>query len=165
LETAITFAYLVKTDSTTAWEEFRGHGAGQAKLALLHLERLGAPALVTVEQLEALANEDMWLEHLPVDLGHWAASNLRELALEAQLKELYDRYYPWTSSYAHSQWGAIRSVTMSTCMNPLHRLHRVPRTISRGLPDVFPDAVHLVDAILESLNKAYPGFTFRLLRN
>ena len=162
LEIAINLHYLHKIDTAEVWQEFRSHGSGQAKLALLHMDRLGPPGFVKMEDVERLANEDMWLEHVTVNVGHWASRNVRDLATETQLKDLYDRYYPWASSFSHGEWSAVRSTTMTTCLNPLHRLHRVPALEPPAEPAVLNDAVELVDTILAALDRAYPGFSFRL---
>ena len=164
LELAINLTYLLKIDTPEAWQEFRSHGSGQAKLAVLHMDRLGAPTFVKLEDLERLANEDMWLEHVTVDVGHWASRSVRDLASEAGLKDLYDRFYPWASSYAHGEWSSIRGATMTTCLNPLHRLHRVPLIDPAPEPSAIDDAAELVDTILAALDRAYPQFSYRLQR-
>jgi hypothetical protein len=98
------------------------------KLALLKLaDSQVLPDYVSVETLNALANEDMWQELLPIDLGHWDKANLRSLSERAEVKDEYDRFYPWTSTYSHGHWGAMRDSVFEVCGNPLHRLHRIPR--------------------------------------
>ena len=71
-ECFITLTYLTKKDDPELWQSYRVFGAGQAKLAYLKVEELGeAPRFVDVKSLERLANEDMWQEFLPIELGHW----------------------------------------------------------------------------------------------
>lgn len=157
LEATITLRYLEAHGSADIWNSFRAYGAGQAKLAFLKLEEADEkPTSVRMSVLEALASEDVWLEYVSVDLGHWAKKDLRRVSEEAGLKDLYDRFYPWTSAYAHSQWHATRDVVFDTCGNPLHRLHRIPRAVSRTLPDAIADAAILVDLILDSVERQYP---------
>jgi Family of unknown function (DUF5677) len=112
--------------------------------------------------LEALANEDMWQEYISVDLGHWDKSHLRALAEKAGVKEEYDRYYPWTSTYTHGHWGAVRDSVFTLCGNPLHRLHRIPRDETRSLEDVISDACVLVDQVLKLINELYGGPVIRV---
>ncbi len=163
LECYVTLAYLVKQNSPRLWESYRIYGAGQAKLALLKLaESQVRPDYVGVETLNALANEDMWQELLPIDLGHWDKANFRSLSERAELKDEYDRFYPWTSTYSHGHWGAMRDSVFEVCGNPLHRLHRIPRQSPRVLEDVISDACELIDRILGIADGCYPGFSARV---
>lgn len=158
-EIAITFSYLAKKDDPRLWSTYRSYGSGQAKLAFLKLEEATGdlPKYVERETLEAIANEDVWQEYLDIDLGHWASSNLRDLAIEAEVKNIYDNYYGWTSTFMHSQWGAVRDSNFITCHNFLHRLHRIPRPYHRLLPNAVPDAAALVNVVFELLERLYPG--------
>jgi hypothetical protein len=163
VESFITLAYLAEKDDKDLWMSYRVFGAGQAKLQYLKLEALNeTTSYVTSEALKQLANEDIWEEYLPIDLGHWSQADLRRLSEEARVKEDYDSFYGWTSSFAHGQWGALRSAVYDTCANPLHRLHRIPRTSARALPDVVPDACKLTDKVLDVLSRCYPDFPHRI---
>lgn len=163
LECYVTLAYLAKRDDSSLWKSYRVYGSGQAKLALLKMEDDSArPEYVTYETLEALANEDVWQEYVEIDLGHWDRTNLRKMAEHADVKDTYDRYYPWTSSYLHGHWASIRDSVFQTCLNPLHRTHRVPRQTTRMLDDVLKDACTLTDAVLEVLHVLYSQFPHRV---
>lgn len=157
-ELVITFSYLMKTDDAKLWSIYRSYGSGQAKLAFLKLEEASgdAPKFVDSETLEAIANEDLWQEFVDIDLGHWAGKNLRELAIDGGTKDIYDKYYGWTSTFMHGQWCAVRDSNFVTCHNPLHRLHRIPRPHHRLLPGVVPDAANLANMGLELLERAFP---------
>ena len=163
LECAITLTYLATKDGPQLWRSYRVYGAGQAKLALLKLEEdEGTPEYVDLEELERLANDDAWEEFVEINLGHWDRSNLRKMSDEADVRSLYDRYYPWTSAYLHSHWSALRDSCFQHCTNPLHRLHRIPRAGTRMLPDVLADACAIVDETLSVLAKLYPPFVPRV---
>jgi hypothetical protein len=164
VETYITFVYLITNDKDKLWSSYRSYGAGQAKLAFLKLEEAvgDLPTFVDKESLESLANEDVYQEYLPINLGHWDNMNLRKMAENSGCKDIYDRYYGWTSSYMHGHWGSIRDSVFTTCLNPLHRLHRIPRGKQRTLDDVVPDACTIVDKILDLLDRAYPAFKERV---
>jgi hypothetical protein len=163
VESHITLAYLVAKEDPELWKSYRVYGAGQAKLALLHVERFeDRPEYVNAETLEHLADEDIWSEYLSINIGHWEKSNLRAMSEAAGVKDIYDQYYPWPSTYLHSHWGAVRDAVFQTCYNPLHRLHRIPRQHRRLLDDVLPDLCVLADKSLELLNKCYPGFVDRV---
>ena len=162
-ECYITLAYLAQKDDAELWQSYRVYGAGQAKLAFLKLDEFAdAPSYVDVQTLEQLANEDMWQEFLNIDLGHWDNTDLRKMSIAADVKDVYDQFYGWTSTFAHGHWGAIRDTVFDTCGNPLHRLHRIPRQSSRALPDAVPDACQLVDKILEVVSQLYPDFPHRV---
>jgi hypothetical protein len=162
-ECYITLSYLAKKEDDQLWQSYRVYGTGQAKLAFLKLEELEEPPpYVSLDTLKTLANEDMWQEYVPIDLGHWEKSNLRKMSQEANVKNEYDKYYSWTSTFAHGHWGAVRDTVLDTCANPLHRLHRIPRTVIHRLPDVIPDACYLIDKILRLVSDCYPDFPERV---
>ena len=128
VENYITLAYMLKKNEDTLWQSYRAYGAGQAKLAFLKAEADSNPAYnVDLKVLERLANEDVWIEFLAINIGHWETSNLRDLSIKADVKDVYDRYYSWTSNFSHGHWAAIRNTVYDTCANPLHRLHNIPR--------------------------------------
>jgi uncharacterized protein DUF5677 len=164
VETYITFAYLVTQDKDKLWSSYRTYGSGQAKLAFLKLEEISGDlhTFVQKEILESLANEDSFQEHLSINLGYWDNMNLRKMAENAGCKDIYDQYYAWISSYMHGQWGSVRDSVFTTCLNPLHRLHRIPRSARRTLEDVVFDACVIVDKILDILDQAYPSFKERV---
>ena len=162
-ECYINLAYLAKKDNIELWQSYRVYGAEQVKLAFLKLDQsTDELSYVDVKTLEQLANEDMWLEFLDIDLKHWNNTNLRQMSMEADVKDIYDRFYNWTSTFSHGHWGAIRDTVFDTCGNPLHRLHRIPRRSTRSLPDVVPDACELVDKVLEIISQLYSDFPHRV---
>jgi hypothetical protein len=163
-ECRISFAYLVHCGDDAMWEKFRKYGSGQAKLALLKFEETAGekPRFVMKATLEALANEDFYQEYVQMDLGHWCGKDLRKLAEDSGTKGDYDRFYGWPSGFVHGQWGALRDTNLTNCMNPLHRFHRVPLPSHRLMEDSAPDAMGLVNSMLDDINFAYPGFASRL---
>lgn len=162
-ECRISLAYLLRCGNDEMWRKFRSYGTGQAKLALLKHEEMAGqkPQFVTQEALETLANEDYFQEYVEIDLGHWAGKDLRRLAEDSGTKDDYDRYYGWASGFVHGQWGAIRDSNFTHCLNPLHRFHRIPLPYHRILEPTIADALDLVNAILDDVNTAYPGFDLR----
>ncbi len=166
VECLISLAYLAKKDELELWKTYRVYGAGQVKLSLLKLEEIEEDlSFVSLETLRQLANEDIWEEFLPIELGHWANLDTRKMSIDAAAKDTYDQYYGWTSAFAHSHWGAIRDTVYDTCGNPLHRLHRIPRQTSKDLPDVVPDACKCTDKVLEIVSSCYPDFRYRVTIN
>ena len=162
-ECNITLAYLAKKDDAELWRSYRAYGSGRAKLALLKLnESDDKPSYVDAQTLERIANEDKWQELVDIDFSHWDKTDLRKMSIEANIKDVYDRFYDWTSTFTHGHWGAIRDAVFDTCHNPLHRLHRIPRQSVRTFPDVVPDTCQLVDKILEIVSQLYPEFPHRI---
>jgi hypothetical protein len=164
LEIHITLRHLVTEDNPELWRSWRAYGAGQAKLVSLKLEELpDSPHYVDADLLRRIANEDFQEEFVSIDLGHWAGADLRKLSDNLDLKSIYDRYYGWTSGFSHAHWGSIRESVFSTCLNPLHRGHRYPRTGKpASLPSVQDDINDLLNAILSDLDRVYPSFRSRL---
>lgn len=160
-ENYVTLHYLIYKDEGRMWDKWRKYGAGQAKLNALRFdENLTTPKYINHETLEIIASEDTWEEYLDIELGNWTNLDLRKLSIESNLKELYDTYYSWTSGFAHGHWGAVRETEFTTCGNPLHRLHRIPK--SSALQDVSDDLASIFNKILDDLNIAYPEFPYRL---
>ena len=163
-EAHITLSYLQMKGDQNLWLSWRNHGSGQAKLAFLKLMELTEkPTHVYADNLEALANEDMWMEYSEINVGSWSGTDLRQMAEEAGVKDIYDSYFVWPSSFVHAQWGAVRDSVYTTCLNPLHRFHRIPRPPRRDLGDIGLDALRLVNRTLDLVEKAYPGFTERFV--
>jgi hypothetical protein len=158
-EVCITLRYLAKTDSPEMWQSYRVYGAGQAKLAFLKIQQTHGdlPNFLDESTLHSIANEDIWQEFLNIDVGHWASSNLRKLATDCGAKDVYDKYYDWSSSYIHGNWAAVRDTNFVNCHNPLHRLHRIPRVAHRSLNSVEPDAIGLVNEMIAVLEKLFPS--------
>jgi hypothetical protein len=160
LEALITLHYLKFKNSDDLWKSWRVYGAGQAKLNSLKMDET-PPEYISAETLREIANEDVMEEFVSIKLGHWTNSDLRSMAQTCGMKELYDRYYSWSSGFGHAQWGAVRESVFETCSNPLHRLHRYPHA-DNPLNEMVPDAVMLADLILEDVSAIIPVFLPRL---
>lgn len=159
VEVCITLRYLAHTDSPAMWQSYRVYGAGQAKLAFLKAQQTHGdlPSFLDESALHAIANEDTWQEFVDIDVGHWASSNLRRLATDSGAKDIYDKYYDWSSGFVHGNWAAVRDTNFVSCHNALHRLHRIPRVAHRSLNSVEPDAISLVNDMIAILERLFPG--------
>lgn len=164
VEAYITLAYLIKRNDGQTWLAYRNYGSGQAKLAFLKLEEATTelPSYIDKGIMEALSNEDVFQEFVSISLGNWDKTDLRKMAEDAGCKDIYDSFYVWTSAYTHANWASVRDSGFETCLNPLHRFHRVPRSSPRLLEDVIPDVYLLVNKILELLDSQYSFFIHRL---
>jgi Family of unknown function (DUF5677) len=161
LEAHISLRYLLHKDDPELWKKWRAYGAGQAKLNALRFDELmDPPKHINQSTIEAIAGEDLWEEFLNIELGSWSGLDLRKISEKAGVKDTYDAHYSWTSGYSHGTWGPVRESCFETCGNPLHRLHRYPK--QQSLPDTISDACLLVNAVLDDLDKSYPGFSHRI---
>lgn len=163
-ECRITLAFLAAKDDSSLWVRYRSYGVGQAKLALLKFDELNErPKFLDEGSLAVIANEDAAEEFVKVDLGHWCSTDLRKMAEFAGVKGEYDAYYGWSSTFVHGGWAAVRDVSLAACVNPLHRLHRVPRGVQRRLEDVLEDAVDLFNRICADVDRLYAGSSIELV--
>jgi hypothetical protein len=161
-ETVLTLGYLKKVDDPKTWVQYRNYGMGQVKLSFLKLLEQGdVPDFVDMSFFERLINEDFWHEHLEINLGHWAGRDLRKLAEEAGMKDIYDKYYSTTSPFVHGTWSAIRMASFETCFNPLHRFHRIPTRPTLLFMSNVGDLKKLVNVLLDLLAACYPSFKLR----
>lgn len=163
MEVFVVLHYLTKEDNLTLWRQYRKYGTGQTKLAFLkYIREKNVPDFIDLDELHSIANEDRWMELEDIELGNWAGSNLRKMAEVAGIKDVYDRYYDWTSGYVHGQWASARSAVMVNCLNPLHRFHLIPATQSLPMPSVMPDICKLINRLLDDINTLYPAFKPRI---
>lgn len=163
MEAFVTLHYLSVKDDKKLWLQYRSYGSGQVKLAFLkNLREKDVPEFVDLALMEHLANEDMWMEFQDIELGNWADLNLRKMAEAGGIKNVYDKYYDWSSGYAHGQWICVRETVFVNCLNSLHRFHRIPAPPKSDMPSILPDACKLVNRMLDDLNHLYPSFKPRL---
>ena len=163
LEVLINLTYLLKKDDLATWREWRQYGAGQAKLnSLRFADVIEPPKYIDTDALDLIASEDIWEEFLTVNVASWSGQDLRTISQEAGLKDLYDRYYSWTSGYAHGMWGGLSgNLVFRFGGSPLHRFHRYPTRLF--LQDTVDDAALLVDRVMACIDCAYPIFADRLM--
>lgn len=164
-EAYVTLAYLVSKEARgePAWDGYRNYGAGQINLIhKKYSDESYDSAMVDITVIDKLANEDKWSEYVPINVGNWDESDLRKICIALGKKDVYDKYYPYTSGYLHASWGSVREASFQTCYNPLHRLHRIPSYGLPILPNVNEDCRQLLNEIFKLVNKTYPGFKHTL---
>lgn len=164
-ETYITLAYLIKKEKEQpkVWDDYRSHGSGQANLIYRKFEENNyASSTVDKETIERIANEDKWVEFVPINLGHWDSSDLRKLSEYVGEKQLYDQYYAYTSGFVHGSWAAVRESVFQKCFNPLHRLHLLPTFDLPLMSSVTKDMMDLTNKLLSLVGVAYPSFDIQI---
>jgi hypothetical protein len=132
VEVHITLAWILLDPKRRA-EEFVAYGVGQEKLALAHLRQLVEDEPGRASELsEIISAKEAWLglhkfEFLTeINLGSWSGKNLRARASEADCAQLYSLDYGGYSGSAHSMWQHLSIWNLEHCLNPLHKMHRVP---------------------------------------
>jgi len=83
------FKYLLQKEKkeTRIWDDYRCYGTGQLKLLYLKLKEMGQEiSSIGIDDLDYLANEDKWIEFVPINLGHWDSTNLKKSARKLGLK-------------------------------------------------------------------------------
>lgn len=157
VECLILLKYLSQKNDPDTWSTYRAHGIGQAKLVFLKLRELQpSPKYIDLKVLESIINEDVWVEFVSINLGHWDNINLRDISQKSGTKDLYDKYFVWPSNYNHAHWGAVRETVFYNCFNPLHRLHRIPFAQDYIFKDLTDDALDIFGRVLRLLEATYP---------
>lgn len=167
-EALVMLKYLLQKESEgeELWDTYRNYGNGQINLIMRKYEdEEYSSSMVDLKKIDSIANEDKWSEYVPINLGNWDASDLRTISTYVEMKPLYDKYYPYTSGFIHANWGAVREASFETCMNPLHRFHRIPLFGLPVMPNVNEDCRQMVNQIGDLLNRAYPKFNPRIPEN
>lgn len=163
-EVYITLKYLIQQEKTSyLWWAYREYGQGQYSLIESKYKEMNLDSvLVDMPMVELITNEDKSTEFIPINLGNWNNTNLRKICEKVDEKQLYDKYYDYTSGFIHANWGAVRESSMQKCMNPLHRLHNVPAWGLLVLPNVCEDAYCLIDKIVDLADSQYPGLLSKI---
>lgn len=165
MESYVTLKYLFHEEKAgdVAWDAYRDYGLGQLSLINKKYEERGlSSSLFDKKHISYLANEDKWAEFVPINIGHWNELDLRKICERVGEKKLYDMYYSYTSGYVHGSWGAVRESVMQSCLNPLHRLHRIPSFRISLLPNPNEECRKLLNKALALVDVGYPDFKSRL---
>lgn len=158
VDTQITLAWFDREGSEEDYEMFIEHGLGQEKLAIEHAESYAEDADDERSQLiqEGLEEKRNRLEEqkftflISVDVGAWNKST-RDMAIEADLKEIYDLSYSPKSDIVHGMWNSIENENLVRCGNPLHMYHRIPNFYESGVvPFCLVDAGNMLNRSLET---------------
>lgn len=160
-ESIINLRYMLKLDNPSIWDKYRQYGTGQAKLAFLKLfdlDESALPSYINIDDLNSYSDEDIWQELVEISIGNWSGKDLRKMSEEAGVKDIYDKYYGWPSGYIHGHWGAVRDTIFCQCVNPLHRLHRVPSPPNLSMESTLPDMAKLLNLHLDVFRSIYPDF-------
>jgi hypothetical protein len=130
VDTRILIAWLIEKDDPELYERFKSFGAGRLKLRKLHLEDFVEAEELTGEfedhlaYLEARVNRETLEEFQEVNLGgNFAGRSIRDMAIEADLKRLYDLDYAPLSAEHHGEWQSLEEWDLAASGDPLHQGH------------------------------------------
>jgi uncharacterized protein DUF5677 len=136
IDVRIVVAWLMKQETDDPFEHFKSYGQGKRKLFKLKLEDLMEREDISfdehdrdfLDRLREQVNQDTMEEFQKVDLGgSFSGKNIREMATETELGDLYSLTYQPLSTEAHGEWGSLIDFDLAHCGNPLHKYHRLGR--------------------------------------
>lgn len=134
IETRIVLKWML-TQNPDIFSRFKDYGRGKLKLYKLHAEELRdsldepSEALdAQIDRLQDLVNGDIWEEFQNISIaGNFASVDTRRMADQVGLLEDYRLVFSPASAAVHGEWGPISQHTLTRCLNPLHRGHRIPQ--------------------------------------
>ena len=132
----IVVAWLLKKNDPALFRAYKDYGAGKRKLYKLKLEELmdsegqdgdeRSNIRELHRRLELEVNQDTMEEFLAIDLGgSFSGKNIRQMARETDLADLYSLSYQPMSTESHGEWGSLIMFDLDHCGNPLHLYHRL----------------------------------------
>jgi len=157
VESRITWAWM-RTQDPSIFVEYQRYGRGKQKLMLAHLEPIledlgeAAPqqASDAAEHLRERLGGEWGMEFTEVSVeGTFSGRTLRQMAIEAGLKDAYTYTFQPMSGPVHGEWGALTDYVMTRCANPLHRWHM---TFIPSLGSA-TDGVEIIEIALTELNR------------
>lgn len=130
VETRIVSAWLCMKSDPDLIAAYREYGLGNLKLLRDHVkadfgEARDEDADAFLEYLDSRVNFeiDEWTQ--PVNVGAFTDTSVRKMAIESDLKRVYDLSFAPMSSENHGEWPSVRDNDTTACTEPLHGGHRV----------------------------------------
>ena len=147
VDSLITMSWIL--DNPESAVAFKEYSSGRSKLLAAHMRSVAAEnptshqnLIDDAEFLEKLADSEVWNEASKVYLSNagWTGKDIRAMADESGLKDLYDLRYGPLSADAHGDWLTMRRRFMVECTEPTHRPHWLP--IFKREPGVYLEIAH-----------------------
>jgi hypothetical protein len=167
-ETKIVVRWMGASDDPEIYAKYQDYGHGKRKLMRLHLENVRAefdepPAFLNdaSTSLERATGGDWGEQFQAVSVERtFANKDLRQMAAEVGLEDLYRYVFQPASGISHGEWWAVEDYAMQRCLNPLHRFHLIPsfcleyptttefpRLLESHLHDVMSGAIKLLTPV------------------
>jgi hypothetical protein len=86
-------------------------------------------------------------ELLHIELGRWTKKDSRRLAIAAGMEKLYQLVFTPSSGDVHGTWLSLERSNLVRCVEPLHRLHRLPGFFE---PPALVNVLFVAQEVLES---------------
>lgn len=134
----ITISWILKKPAERA-KKYILYGLGQEKLHIENLKAASNSKDAGAQKLIKIREE--WLRSqrfdflTEVNVGNWAETTTRQMAVESGCDGLYKFAYTPFSGPAHNMWQHISRYNLKVCNNPLHKFHKVP-TIYHAPSDI-----------------------------
>jgi len=124
----------------SGYAEYKSYGLGKSKLMKSRMEEIARqlqelevepqPSLTdAIQHIGKRIRDAGGSEFVEVSVeSTFSGKSVRQMAIEVDLKELYDQEYNHLSGVTHGEWWAIEDYAMQRCLNPLHRFHWIPST-------------------------------------
>ncbi len=139
----IVLRWLMRRNDSELFIKFKEYSLGHLTLFRLHLERVRLSTRMDTIELESMLSERVGAEIneqlLSIDVGAPFEVSIRQMAIEVDLKDLYDLVYAPSSAEVHGEWSSLKEYNLEHCLNPLHRFHWLPDLeqvihLSPGIP-------------------------------
>lgn len=131
LDLQINLAWILLDPNERA-KKFIFYGLGQEKLQLEKMKSITSEDGMTIQNNDYIEYMENWISGhiypflLEVNVGNWGDKDLRLMAQECGLDDLYKFEYGLLSAVTHNMWNHIGKVNVKICENPLHAFHRLP---------------------------------------
>lgn len=130
VETRIVSAWLSRRNDPALFEAYKEHGLGNLKLLRDHIkvdfgDNPDDDARQFLEYLDHRVNLELAEWAQPVNVGAFSDTTIRKMAIECDLKRLYDLSFVPMSSENHGEWPSVRDGDTVICDEPIHGGHRI----------------------------------------
>lgn len=149
-ETAIIFRYFVLKATKEEINNFKEYSIGKEKLLMLHLQdTLSQTKTMEGDEIEGIAGEmggEFSAELQKIELKNWTRKDIRKLALEVGMENVYRWVVDPSSADIHGSWSSIKKSNMVLCTQIMHRYHYVPKYFD---PPMYYAPIHIATEIIK----------------
>lgn len=140
VDTHITLAYILQSDSLERALAFIDYGLGQERLYIAKVkakaEADGRMDVVAgLKAYESELDSEKYIHHTDIKYGAWLDKSIKSLASDIGLGEYYEAMFPPFSAGTHGMWNHLLKFNCTASDNPLHAGLKIPKT-EHPRPDV-----------------------------
>ncbi|UJG41738.1 MAG: DUF5677 domain-containing protein [Candidatus Heimdallarchaeum aukensis] len=139
LETYFVLKWLLLKDDEELYAKFKEYGYGEKKNEKMKLEEYKPKGYEKkIKQIDRILTEKGLSDLIKIKLtGSWAdKTSIRKMAEDIGDKKYYDLFYGPTAGISHSDWSGLTELNTEFCINPLHGLHKIPKSFGKNMFDV-----------------------------